>query len=159
LPVLFLGFWLILNERVTPEVVVSGILVSALASLINYRFVGVSFATERKIWGKIFSLIWYLILLVGEVFRASFAMIELILSPKVDNHIKPQIVYFGSPLRSEFAKVVLANSITLTPGTLTVKMEEGKYGVYAIDPPFGEGVEKSKFVSILKKMEGGQGRV
>ena len=157
MPVLFFLFWLILNERFTPEVVVSGILISILVSLLNYRFVGLSFDIEKKIWSKIIMILSYFAMLVFEVLKANIQMIKLILSPVID--IKPQIIYFDSPVRSELAMVALANSITLTPGTITGKLEDGKFGIHTIDAPVGKGVEDSIFVHRLKNIEGGIDRV
>jgi len=157
LPVLFFLFWLILNERFTPEIVVIGILISILVSLLNYRFVGLSFDIEKKIWSKVILIFSYFIILVVEVFKANIQMIKLILSPTIN--IKPQIVYFDSPVRSELAMVALANSITLTPGTITVKLDDGKFGIHAIDAPMADGIEDSIFVHRLKNIEGGIDRV
>lgn len=153
MPVVILGFWLILNGRFTVEVIVIGLIISILVSLISYRFLGLGFASEKRAFGKIFQIIAYLISLVGAVIKANFAMIALVLSPEIE--IKPQIIYFKSPVRGDFAKVALANSITLTPGTITVHLEEGKFGIHTIDAPMAEGIESSKFVRKLKNIEGG----
>ena len=153
MPVLFFAFWLILNGRFTGEVIVFGILISVLVSVVSYRFLGSNFSLERKAMLKLFQIIAYLIGLVGAVIKANFAMIALILSSVID--IKPQIVYFNSPLKSKFAEVALANSITLTPGTITIHLEDGKFGIHAIDAPVGKGIEDSVFVHKLRKIEGG----
>ena len=50
---------------------------------------------------------------------------------------------------------MLANSITLTPGTYTVGLENGAYVVQALDKSkFGEGLDDSVFVKQLRKLEG-----
>ena len=153
MPVLFFAFWLILNGRITGEIVVFGAVISALMTVISYRFLGANFSSERKALLKVFHIIAYLIALVGQVIKANFAMIALVLSSVIE--IKPQIIYFNSPVRSKFAKVALANSITLTPGTITVHLEEGKFGIHTIDAPMAVGVENGGFVQKLKKIEGG----
>lgn len=153
MPVLFFAFWLILNARLTLEVIVIGILVCALISALTYRLLGLRISTEKKVWAKFGSIIGYLFVLVIEVFKANIQMILLILSPTID--IKPQIVYFDSPVRSDAAKVAMANSITLTPGTITVMLDDDTFGIHAIDAPLGDGVEDSVFVHRLKRIEGG----
>ena len=153
LPVLFFLFWLILNARVTLEVAVIGILVSAVVSLLVYRFAGLGLETEKKLWLKFFPVFIYLALLVVEVIKANIQMIQLVLSPVID--IRPQIIFFDSPVRSGLAQVALANSITLTPGTITFMLEDGRYGVHTIDAPMGAGIDDSVFVHRLKKIEGG----
>jgi len=152
-PVLLFAFWVILNGRFTVEVAVIGILISVLVSLLNYGFLGISLATEKKAWAKVFSIIGYLATLVFEMVKANWQMIKLVLSPVIN--IKPQIINFNSPLRSEIAQVTLANSITLTPGTITIRLEDGRFGVHAIDVDMGENVENSVFVQKIKKIEGG----
>jgi len=152
-PVLLFAFWITLNGRFTAEVIAIGILISVLASLLNYGFLGISFATEKKAWSKIFLVIGYLGTLVVEIVKSNWQMIKLVLSPVIA--IKPQLIYFDSPLRSEIGQVILANSITLTPGTITVKLADGKFAVHAIDAGVGEGVEDSVFVHKIKKIEGG----
>lgn len=153
MPVLFLAFWLILNARVTVEVVAVGIVVTLAVSFFTYKLLGLSFAAERKVWAKIGRIIAYLFVLVIEVVKANLHMIAVILSAVIE--IKPQLVYFKSPVRSNAAKVALANSITLTPGTITIKLEDDQYGIHALDAPMGDGIESSVFVEKLKKIEGG----
>jgi multicomponent Na+:H+ antiporter subunit E len=75
----------------------------------------------------------------------------LILSSKVE--VEPKIVYFKTNLKKEVSKVVLANSITLTPGTITVTLEEDEYCVHCLDKELAEGIDSSIFVSLLTKLE------
>ena len=159
MPVLLFAFWVILNARLTVEVIVSGVLVTIVGCLLNYRFVGVSWATEKKILAKIFPIIGYLLGLIIEVIKANILMIKMVLTPDINEKIKPQLIYFDSPVRSDIAQVALANSITLTPGTITIKLEDGKFGVHAVDAPLGDGIEDCVFVGQLKKLEGGHDRV
>lgn len=155
MPVLFFVFWILLNARVTLEVVILGIAISAIISYFTYGVMGLRFAAERKAWGKALQITGYLFLLVWEVVKANIHMIRLILSEKIE--IKPQIIYFKSPVSSTPAKVALANSITLTPGTITIELDGDLFGVHTIDAPMGEGVEDSVFVHKLKRIEGGHG--
>lgn len=157
MPVLFLVFWIILNGRITWDVLLVGIIVTVLVSLFTYKLLGFSWKKERKVWSKLPQIIGYFITLVIEVIKANVQMIALILSPKIE--INPQILYFKSPVRSDAAKVALANSITLTPGTITVELEGDQYAIHAIDAPLGDGIESSIFVEKLKKIEGGHEHV
>lgn len=50
--------------------------------------------------------------------------------------------------------MLLANSITLTPGTITVALEDNEYTVHCLDRRFGEGLADSSFVRLLHKIEG-----
>jgi multicomponent Na+:H+ antiporter subunit E len=135
--------------------VVIGILVTIVLSLFTYGSIGVSFKTERKVWAKIGYILAYLARLVFEVIIAAIQMVKLILSPEI--RIKPRIFYFNSPVRSEAAKVALANSIILTPGSITFELEGNRFGVHAIDVSVAEEISDSSYVFVnrLKKIEGG----
>ena len=56
-------------------------------------------------------------------------------------------------LRTNAARVLLANSITLTPGTITVSQEGDEYVVHCLDKSFAEGLDNSIFVTLLQKLE------
>ena len=153
MPVLFFLFWITLNARVTDEVMVIGLVVAIVLSAFTYGVLGLSFKKEAKTWAKIGYIAVYLLRLVHQVILANIQMIKLILSPVIN--IKPQILYFDSPVRSDAAKVALANSITLTPGTITIELEGNRFGVHAIDASVGKGIEDSVLVRQLRKIEGG----
>lgn len=67
--------------------------------------------------------------------------------------VDPVIVRFRTDLKSKTARVVLANSITLTPGTITIALEEDELIVHALDAGLIEGIDESIFVRMLRKME------
>jgi len=70
---------------------------------------------------------WFL----GQIFSANLHVAYLALSPKMP--IDPQIIRFTTKLESDISWVALANSITLTPGTITVDIREGEFFVHALD--------------------------
>jgi len=152
LPVLFLAFWVMINARITLEVVVLGIIISAAMSLFTYRYLGVSFGSEKRIWTKAAHIFIYLFVLLKEIINANIQMIKIVLQPKIK--IKPQIIYFKSPFHTNFAEVMLTYSIILTPGTIVFHLDDGVFGVHAIDSELGVGINDSDFVHRLKTIEG-----
>ena len=95
----------------------------------------------------------YAVVLVWEIFKANVDVIKIILSPKME--IEPAIVTFHTDLESDAAQVMLANSITLTPGTYTANLENGDYVICALDrSKFGEGLNDSVFAEQLRRLEG-----
>jgi len=154
LPVLFLLFWLILNARITFEIVASGIVVAALVGVLFYRFIGLSPKTELKTLKKVGLIFVYLGMLMIDVIKANVNMIKLVLSPNIVTN--PQIKYFDSPVRSDIAKMALTCSINLTPGTVFIELEDNKFGVHAIDAKFLVGLEGDwHIVKMLRRIEGG----
>jgi multicomponent Na+:H+ antiporter subunit E len=67
---------------------------------------------------RILFLLVYLIVLFWEVIKANFDVAYRVIHPKMP--IKPGIVVIKTSLKSDVAKMILANSITLTPGTFTL---------------------------------------
>ena len=60
---------------------------------------------------------------------------------------------FRTKLKTDTARVALANSITLTPGTITCTLEDDKFCVHALDTTLGEGVENTDFEKRLLELE------
>ncbi len=67
--------------------------------------------------------------------------------------IDPVIVKFKTDLKTDMAKAVLANSITLTPGTITISVEGDEFTVHALDRDLVQGISESVFVKRLRRME------
>jgi multicomponent Na+:H+ antiporter subunit E len=73
----------------------------------------------------------YLPWLLGKVLKSAFHVSKLILQPSLP--ISPRMVQHKTELKSDGELVVLGNSITLTPGTITVEVAPGELTVHAID--------------------------
>ena len=152
MPILFLFFWVILNGRVTVEVVVIGIFVSIIMSLFTYRVIGTSPKKEFQVWKKYgMYFVPYIVMLVVSVIKANFQMIRLVLSPRAK--VSPQIIYYESPVKTDFAKMLLTYSIMLTPGTFIFELEDGRFGVHAIEKSMTEGINDTNVVHKLKNIE------
>jgi len=73
-------------------------------------------------------------LLLIEIIKANWDVLKRMLAPGLP--ISPRIVSFDSYLESDLAKTVLANSITLTPGTVTVDIQESRFFVHCLAGEF-----------------------
>lgn len=78
----------------------------------------------------------YWIWLGGEIFKANIAVVKLSLAP--DLNIKPVLTRVAVEEGSDLAHTTYANSITLTPGTVTVEVEEKGFLVHALDESFAD---------------------
>ena len=150
---LFFSIWVILNGRITLEVVLFGIAVATLMFAFICKFMGYSIKKEIWLFKNFFLLLWYVLVLIVEILKANFAVVKLIFSVKYQ--IEPALVTFKSPLKTGFANFLLANSITLTPGTITVSAENGEFMVHCLDKDLAVGMDESIFVHLLKKLEKG----
>lgn len=150
---LFLAIWIILNGRITLEIILFGLAIATLMFLFICKFMDYSVKKEIWFFKNFFLLLWYIIVLIVEILKANFAVVKMIFSVKYQ--VEPALVTFKSPLKSEFANFLLANSITLTPGTITVSMENGEFKVHCLDKELAIGMDDSVFVHLLKKLEKG----
>lgn len=103
------------------------------------------------IFKKLFHILHYVFILVKEIIKANFVVIKMIMSSRYE--IEPAVVRFKTDLKTQQARILLANSITLTPGTITVSLEEDEYVVHCLDKSLAEGINSSVFVTLLRKME------
>lgn len=113
-------FWLMLMGRATTDVVLVGILVSLAIALLFPS--GLSFFTEFRATPKAFVAgIRFYGLFFVELVKSNLRLAGVVLSPSLP--IKPGIVKVRTRLKSRMGRLMLANSISLTPGTLTVDMD------------------------------------
>ncbi|MBQ7757916.1 Na+/H+ antiporter subunit E [Anaerotignum sp.] len=150
---LLLLLWFIFNGRVTLEVALFGVVICGWLYWFISKHMGYNYKDELRFVKKTPLYLKYAVILVWEIFKANIDVIKIILSPKME--IEPAIVRFHTDLETEAAQVMLANSITLTPGTYTAGLENGDYVVQALDKSkFGEGLNDSVFAEQLRRLEG-----
>ena len=124
------AFWILLSGRFDAFHLILGIICTLLVSYLSHDLL---FANIRvgdiRIRAKRFFAAgpWFL----GQIFTANLHVAYLALSPKMP--IDPQIIRFKTKLESDISWVALANSITLTPGTITIDIREGEFFVHALD--------------------------
>lgn len=83
----------------------------------------------------------YLPWLFNQIFLANLHLLYLTFHPRMMDLINPKIIQFNSRLKSDVSRTTLANSITLTPGTITVHAGVmGTFAVHCIDDKSGQGL-------------------
>jgi multicomponent Na+:H+ antiporter subunit E len=82
----------------------------------------------------------YLLWLLWEIVIANVHVLKLAFSPDLDEEISPSMQKVKVSLKTDFARYVFANSITLTPGTVTVKVSKDEFLVHAISREAAEGL-------------------
>ncbi len=143
--------WIVLNGRFTLEILLFGIVICSAVYAFCCKILGFSFRQDLRLMKRLPLAIQYGIILIIEILKANRQVLHFIMTPQLQ--VEPVIVHFHSNLKSELAKVILANSITLTPGTITVRLEGSEYYVHCLDKDFAEGMDASIFVELLEKME------
>ena len=149
--ILLFVLWVIFNGRLTVEIAVFGVAVAGFAYWFAVKFLEYNPRWDILLFKYFFAVVQYLFVLAVEVVKSSMAVLKIVYSHKIE--IQPTIVFFDVPLKNEFMRTVLANSITLTPGTITVNVESSRFCVHALDSSFCEDIDNSVFVKLLKKVE------
>ena len=144
--------WVIFNGRWTTEIALIGLAVAALVYAFTCKFIGLSPRKEWQALCKIPKAIAYVVYLAREIINANLQVLHLIYSPKMV--VEPQLKDFSTKLRNDGTKATLPNSITLTPGTITVNVKDDTYLVHCLDSSMAEGLENSGFEQRLLEMEG-----
>jgi len=148
---LFFAAWVIFNGNITTEIVIFGLVIAALVFAFMCKFMDYSLQKEKVFYKTILHFLGYVVVLVKEIIKANFGVVQIVLSR---NEIpEPILVKFRTTLKSDVARVILANSITLTPGTITVSLEGDELTVHCLDKSLADGMEDSIFVKKLEKME------
>lgn len=110
-------FWLLLTFNLTTANIIVGIVTALVTSFIFGRYFTTSTSKllqpQRYLW-----FFTYLIIFIWECLKANIQVAYLVLHPAMP--IKPGIVKIKTDLKTDIAKTTLANSITMTPGTITV---------------------------------------
>ena len=135
--IVMFAFWVLLSACIKPLQghydhirIVVGMICAAIATSVSRDLLitGKEDMTLRKTLRLLLYIPWEL----WQIVLANFDVAYRVLHPKMP--IDPRIIEFDTTLRSDFALTTLANSITLTPGTITIDVEpeRGRFLVHAI---------------------------
>ena len=145
--------WLILNGRLTWEIALIGLPVAGAVWFFALKTLDLTPKREMRLLRSFPRIITYIAYLLREVIHSALRVMKLIWRP---GKVRPQLIRFTPDLRTGIGRTVLADSITLTPGTITVYLEDGSLTVHALDVSTGEGVDDpdnsmTKHVSRLER--------
>lgn len=143
--------WIIFLASFTVEIAVVGLIVTTVIFAFACKFMDYSIKKEIKIYMTAGKLIKYTGVLFWEIIQANLATIKMILSE--EEVIEPVLAHFTVDLKTQTAKTLLANAISLTPGTITVNIDGNHYCVHCLDKSFAKGMDHSAFVKILSEIE------
>ena len=133
--IILFGFWLLLSGHYDVFHISIGVLCCAVVSHVSHNLL---FANPRagdmRVIVKRF--VTYVPWLLYQIVMSNFHVAYLALGPR--RLLDPKIIKFKSKLESDISMVTFANSITLTPGTITVDVKDGVYYVHAVSKKVAE---------------------
>ena len=155
--VLLFCFWLLLNGNVTLEIVLLGLAVTALMALLEYTLFGYTPKTEGMLLRKAPVFCAYIPVLMWEILKAGWAVSKVVLFRRYK--VTPTLVTFRTDLKTEFGRFLLANSITLTPGTITVQVKGDRLTVHCLDKSMLDTSDDGVFQRWIRRVEAKDERI
>lgn len=128
------GTWLLLSGHYDALLLSLGAFSCALVLLISRRMAAIDRETQPLHLAGTLPRYW--LWLLGQILRSNLDVVRRILSPKVD--ISPTMARIAVDEKTELGQTIFANSITLTPGTVSVGLRRGTVEVHGLTR---EGVE------------------
>jgi len=149
LGIVLYGFWLLLSGNFTPFLLAAGA-GSALGVVLLARRMNIVDREGHPIQ-MIASVVLYWPWLIKEIAKSAWAVSRIIVDPRLP--ISPVLVRFKPSQKSQAGLATHANSITLTPGTITVEASEDEFLVHALTRSGGEGVIDSEMDRRVTRVE------
>ncbi|MCR3906353.1 MAG: Na+/H+ antiporter subunit E [Tenericutes bacterium] len=151
--IVMLVFWFILNFNFELTTILFGIIISFFVSIFAYEILHDEHGFRYK-GIKIHRLLFYFVVLFIEIFKASFVYIVNLISKQYE----PVIFKIVLDLEDPVQVAIVANSITLTPGTITVDIVDHTIFVMVLAKPGATRAElekpiREKFEKLLKIKE------
>jgi len=159
---LLLGLWLLLSGHYDVIHISMGVFSALLVVLINLRLRKYYFyeeeisETRAKIRGifptplRFGRVLFYIPWLILQIIVASLQVAAVVLNPKMP--VDPALLRFKTRLPNLASKVILANSITLTPGTITVRLKDDEFLVHSLMDISATGIIQDKLPEEVAKL-------
>ncbi len=148
---LFFLLWMIIFGSFTLESVLFGLGIAALIFIFACAFLDYSPKKEMSLYRKIPLIVHFLIVLVREVIKANLTVIHMIFSGREE--LEPVIVHFHPDLKTPAGRAAFADSITLTPGTITVFLRDDEFVVHCLDESLAPGIDTSECEKDISEIE------
>ena len=103
----------------------------------------------RGLWGFITYVPW----LFYQIILANLQIAYVVLHPRMFELIDPHVIRFKTKLKRPISKVTFAQSITLTPGTITVSIHDDEFSVYALTRSASDALPGEMETRVARALE------
>lgn len=142
---LLFGFWLILSPKISEQSIFMGLSVSALVVLYSKDILFDQLEMPLYQMKHFLNMTHFIAILLVEIVKANIDVAKIVLNPSLP--IQPQFIRVPMMIKNDMNKVIYGNSVTLTPGTLTVDITEDDFIIHALTNEAAEAMENS-FIEI-----------
>ena len=129
-------FWVVFSNHFDSLHLSLGFVCWALVAVLSYDLL---FPNAESLFGlrQMWRFCLYIPWLLREIVAANVHVVYLVFRPA---QIRPQVVRFRTKLKRDMARAALGNSITLTPGTITLDIQDGEFRVHALSEKAAQSV-------------------
>lgn len=149
---LLFGFWLVLTQELNAQHIVTGMVLAAFLAWFWGESVQLLSpnSPNPKLYYKLFL---YILALGWEIIVSNFSVAKVLLA--ADQQVDPLFIVFKPNLTTRWGRVLLANSITIAPGTITIDVnpDTDQFIVHAVNPDLANGVLNSKLIGKIQELE------
>lgn len=147
------ALWLVLSGHYTALLLSLG---AASIVLVTWMTIRMKLADSEGVPIHLFpGVLGYWAWLIKEMFVANVQVARIVLSPRMP--ISPTIVHFRAHQKTDMGRVIFANSITLTPGTVTTGVDGDDLRIHALAWIFVDGHEEGEMDKRVTALEGEDG--
>lgn len=150
--IIMLVTWIIMSGMFDGFHLTLGVISCLIVSLLSHKLLFFD-ANKPPEMRQILGMILYLPWLFWQIVIACLDVARIVLSPRMLELIDPQIIHFTTRLQGRFARVTFAQSITLTPGTVTVFTDGDNFTVYALTQATADSLPGEMEQRIAKALE------
>ncbi len=145
--------WFLWSGHTEPLLLAFGVISVGIVTLLAFRMNVIDEESEPYELGlrPLFYLPW----LLWEIAKANLHVARVILTPSLPIH--PRLLRIRATQKSNLGRVILANSITLTPGTVTLDVRDGTLLVHALTPKSADGLLSGDMDRRVTWLEGAEG--
>ena len=148
--IILFGFWLLMSGYYTPLILSLGVISCILCVYLTIKG---KFLDNETLPVYFFPrLIQYTLWLIKEILKSNITTAKVIIMKSEE----PELFSVKATQKTNEGKVTYANSITLTPGTVTTQIKNDIFEVHALTKDFGDDVRSSEMDKMVTWLEKGK---
>ena len=150
--IFLLGFWFILSTKIDFTIAIIGFFASLLVVFYNFDLIFNDQEVTKLTLRSLISFVALCFVLLKNIVKSNIEVAKIVLNPKLP--IKPGFVKIRNPLKKELNQALYANAITLTPGTLSVDVDQDFILVHGLNMDLVKNLEHSDLEKAFIHFEG-----
>lgn len=149
--VVLILFWVLLSPAMTIESVLIGLAVVVGVVFLNRELLEEGQDSFKLSLKQIRNFTVFILHLIKEIIKANIDVAKIVLSPSMP--VSPAFIKMPIKFKRDTNKVIYANAVTLTPGTLTVDVTDTEYLIHVLTTSAGEDLKDGILEKTVLKLE------